>query len=107
MNNNLLDSTIARWVSFAFVIAIIILFVFMSPWTLGEYKTYPNGSKLLVHPVGAKERSFLMMAVLMVPSALCHGFGLKGHRLWTKILLHPLVIWSLMIIGIGGALYLT
>lgn len=99
--------SIAPYISLGCVIAIIILFVFLTPFTLGEYKEYIEGTRVMARPVGHLERSFLMIAVLMVPSALCHGLGLRPENPWGKFFTHPLLIWPLMIIGISGTLYLS
>ncbi len=97
---------IANIISLGFVIAIIILFVFASPFTLGEYRDTPTDLVIKDKPVGHLERSMLMLAIFMFPSALCHGLNLKVKSLWAKILTSPWLIWPIMTIGIAGTLYL-
>ncbi len=104
MNNTKIG--IANIISLGFVIAIIILFVFASPFTLGEYRD--TGTDLIIKdkPVGHLERSLLMLAIFMFPSALCHGLNLKVKSTGAKLLTSPWLIWPLMFIGIAGTLYL-
>ncbi len=97
---------IANIISLGFVAVIIILFVFASPFTLGEYRDISAHMIIKDKAVGALERSMLMLAIFMFPSALCHGLGLKVKSLWAKILISPYLSWPLMTIGIAGALYL-
>ncbi len=97
---------ITRMISLGFVIAIIVLFVFASPFTLGEYRETGTDFVIKDKPVGHLERSLLMLAIFMFPSALCHGLNLEVKSLWAKILTSPWLIWPLMAIGIAGTLYL-
>lgn len=97
---------ISNIISILLVLAIIVLFVFASPFTLGEYKDIADGYVIKSKPVGALERSLLMLAVMMVPGALCYGLGLQVKSQWAKILVSPWFTWPIMCIGIVGALYL-
>ncbi len=93
MSNKKQGHVILKAISFAIVIVIIVLFVFASPWTLGP-------------DVSGIERSFLMLAVMMVPSSLCYGFGIEAEKRIWKLFLTPLFFMTIAIIGVIMVLYL-